>query len=162
MMRRRLDRARTRIPAVLLLAALLLAPLAGCRSARRGGERPPYKKVDPAVAYAVTLDAPEVLILDLRSPEEFQGATGHIRNARNFPVDRLPSRLVELSSYREETLLVYCRESDTCGAEGMAVLVASGFDDAMLIDGGIDRWIREGFKTALTVETPGRGPQGRP
>jgi rhodanese-related sulfurtransferase len=34
----------------------------------------------------------------------------------------------------------------------MAVLVASGFEDAVLIDGGIDRWIRDGFKTVLTIE----------
>ena len=152
---------RAAVPAALLLAALVLAPHAGCRSSRRGGERLPYQKVDPAVAFAVMVDSPGVLILDLRTPEEFQGQTGHIRNARNFPVESLPRRLYELSSYREETMIVYCREDPACGAQGMAVLVASGFDDAMLIDGGIDRWIREGFKTVLSVESPGRGPDGK-
>jgi rhodanese-related sulfurtransferase len=166
-MRRRLDRAAAVLRLTLLgalLLALLLAPLAaslaGCRSWRGRGPRPAYKKISPAVAYAMTLDAPDVLILDLRTPEEFQGETGHIRNARNFPVKRLPSRLYELTSFRDDTLLVYCREKDNCAAEGMAILVSSGFEDAILIDGGIDRWIREGFKTVLSVETPDTTPGG--
>ena len=155
---------RVGLPAVVLLLTVIVAslPLAGCRSLRqRGKERPPYKKVDPAVAYALILDAPDVLMLDLRTPEEFQGETGHIRNARNFPIDKLPSRLFELTSYRSETILVYCRENDSCAEQGMAIMVASGFEDAILIDGGIDRWIRAGFKTVLLVEEPEPGPNGR-
>ena len=34
----------------------------------------------------------------------------------------------------------------------MAVLVSSGFDNAILIDGGIDGWIRDGFRTVLPVD----------
>ena len=39
-----------------------------------------------------------------------------------------------------------------CGEAGMRVLVASGFDDAILIDGGIEAWIRAGYRTVLTVQ----------
>jgi hypothetical protein len=40
----------------------------------------------------------------------------------------------------------------------MAVLVASGFEDAVLMDGGIDAWIRGGFKTVLpSMATGGTG-----
>lgn len=162
---RGLDRPGRWTAAGLLLAVSLAPALAGCRSlkaraAARAASRPAYRTISPAVAYSLTLDAPDVLILDLRSPQEFQGETGHLRNARNIPLERLPYRMIELSGYRDDTLLVYCRGNDTCGAEGMAVLVASGFQDAMLIDGGIDRWIRDGFKTVLTVEDPaGSGPR---
>jgi rhodanese-related sulfurtransferase len=135
----------------LAAAALLLLSLEACRSFRER-ERPAYRRVSPAVAYSMTLDTPDVLILDLRPPKEFQGETGHLRNARNVPLARLPYQMRELGAYRGETLLVYCREGDTCGEEGMRILVASGFGDALLIDGGIDRWIRDGFKTVLTVE----------
>jgi rhodanese-related sulfurtransferase len=151
----------TRAAGLLLLAVFLLPllpGLAGCRTikaraAARAASRPAYRTLSPAVAYAMTLDAPDVLILDLRNPQEFQSETGHLRNARNIPLERLPYRMVELSGYRDDTLLVYCRgNDDTCGPEGMAILVASGFQDAMLIDGGIDRWIHDGFKTVLSVE----------
>lgn len=140
------------LPAVLAIVLLLGA----CRPFWRQGERPPFRKVRPAVAYEIARDSPDILILDLRQPDEFQGDTGHIAGARNIPLERLPYRLLQISSYREETFLVYCRGDDSCGEEGMAVLIASGFEDAILVDGGIDEWIREGFKTVLTVDDPRR------
>ena len=41
----------------------------------------------------------------------------------------------------------------------MAVLVSSGFENAILIDGGIDGWIASGFPTVLPAELVGK-PQG--
>lgn len=141
-----------RLNACALLALFLL--LGACRPFWRRGERPPFRKVRPAVAYEIARDSPDILILDLRRPEEYQGETGHIAAARNIPLDRLPYQLLQISPFREETFLVYCRGTDSCGADGMAVLIASGFEDAILIDGGIDEWIRTGFKTVLTVVDP--------
>jgi rhodanese-related sulfurtransferase len=156
---RRLNRPRG-AGALLALLLLTLALTTACRSFRRG-ERPPFRKVSPAVAYEIARDTPDILILDLRPAEEFQGETGHIAGAQNIPLERLPYRLLQISSYREETFLVYCRGEDSCGPDGMAVLIASGFEDAILIDGGIDEWIRTGFKTVLTVDDPDRpaGPR---
>jgi rhodanese-related sulfurtransferase len=139
-----------------------LSLAAGCRPFWRRGDRPPFRKVAPAVAYEIARDTPDLLILDLRRPEEFQGDTGHIANARNIPLDRLPHRLLEISAFREETFLVYCREDDDCGAAGMALLSASGYADGILIDGGIDRWISDGFKTVITVDDRRRPAGPRP
>ena len=130
----------------LLLLSLVLLP--GCRSFRNR-ERPPFRKVSPSVAFEVLRDNPEILVLDLRTREEFLGDTGHIYSARNIPLDRLPERMLEIAPFRDDTFLVYCRSKDTCGEEGMAILVSSGFDNAILIDGGIDGWIRSGFRTVL-------------
>ncbi|HYG65523.1 MAG TPA: rhodanese-like domain-containing protein [Thermoanaerobaculia bacterium] len=147
----------------LLAGGAALVTLAGCRSSRgkaqeEGGRRPLYRKVSPPVAFEIIRDTPETLILDLRTPEEYLGETGHLRRALNIPLDRLPYRILEISAWRQETVLVYCRASDPCGEEGMAVLVSSGFEDAMLIDGGIDGWIEEGFKTELPAGLAGQGP----
>ena len=133
---------------------LLLAATAACRSTR-DGERPPFREVSPAVAYEIIRDSPDVLILDLRTPAEFLGDTGHVYRAQNIPLERLPFLLKELSPYRDETFLVYCDDGD-CAEEGMAVLLSSGFSDAVLIDGGIDAWIRDGFRTVLPAEIAGR------
>jgi rhodanese-related sulfurtransferase len=148
-------RAALAVLALLALAAAAL-PLGGChgRSLRhpfRNTNRPPFRRVIPAVAYEIQRDSPGMLILDLRAPEEYQGDTGHLPRARNIPLDELPYRLIEISGFREETLLVYCRDTP-CGEAGMRVLVASGFDDAILIDGGMDGWIRAGYRTVLTVQ----------
>jgi rhodanese-related sulfurtransferase len=140
---------------------LLLASLAGCRSLR-GRERPPFRKVSPAVAFEIVRDTPETLIIDLRPPAEYLGETGHLRRAINIPLDRLPYRLIEISAWREETVLAYCRGGDACGEQGMAILVSSGFQNAVLVDGGIERWIEEGFKTELPSGLAGQSPPPPP
>ena len=125
---------------------------------RRAAERPPYRKVTPQIAYEIMRDAPSLLILDLRSPQAFHGDTGHIYRAYNMPEEQLPYRLLELSLFREETFLVYC-DTAKCADDGMAVLVSSGFENAILIDGGIDNWIAKGFRTVLPAELAGKTQQ---
>ncbi|HEX9944462.1 MAG TPA: rhodanese-like domain-containing protein [Thermoanaerobaculia bacterium] len=141
--------------APLLILALLLG---GCAHFRRSGKRPPYRKLSPPVAFEMVRDNPEMLILDLRPPQEYNGETGHLRRARNIPLARLPFRLLEISPFRDDTLLVYCDSGD-CGEKGMAILQASGFENAVLMDGGIDAWIREGFKTVLPTTAMGKAGQ---
>ncbi|HEX6902110.1 MAG TPA: rhodanese-like domain-containing protein [Thermoanaerobaculia bacterium] len=136
---------------------LLALPLSGCSLFRRG-ERPPYRKLSPPIAFEMIRDNSEMLILDLRPPEEYNGETGHLRRARNFPLDRLPYRLLEIDAFREETILIYCGTLE-CGERGMSILQSSGFEDAVLMDGGIEAWIREGFKTVLPRTALGRLPE---
>lgn len=144
--------------ALLPLAALLL--LSGCRSFWARGERserPPFRRVSPAIAFEILRDSPEILVLDLRSPQAFNGETGHIYRAQNIPLDRLPFRLLEISAWREETFLVYC-DTPQCAEAGMGILISSGYEDAILMDGGIDGWIAQGFKTVLPEAIAGRRP----
>jgi len=147
-------RRRWTVPLLVLLLAVLLLP--GCSYLRRRkAAGPPYRKLSPPVAYELIRDNPGMLVLDLRPPQEFDGATGHLRGSTNIPLQRLPYRLLEISSYREETFLVYCR-ADDCGAQGMSILLSSGFENAILMDGGIDSWIRSGFRTVLPQSALGR------
>jgi rhodanese-related sulfurtransferase len=146
------------LPRAFALLLLALPLFAGCVHYRRPEQRPPFKKLSPPIAYEMMRDSPEMLILDLRPPQEYNGETGHLRRAANIPLERLAYRLLEISPFREDTVLVYCR-ADDCGEKGMAVLIASGFENAVLMDGGIDAWIREGFKTVLPSETVDRARQ---
>jgi phage shock protein E len=144
----------------LLPLLLVLALLPGCAAFR--GKRPAYRKLSPPVAYEMMRDNPDMLILDLRVPREFNGNTGHLRRARNIPVERLPFRLLEISPFRDETFLVYCDTND-CAKAGMEILTSSGFENAVLMEGGIDGWIHGGFKTVLPAEAAGRlKPEGGP
>ncbi len=148
------------VPAAIACAALLTG---GCAGRRNGEASPPPepRKVKAPVAFEMLRDNPEeLLVLDLREPSEYRGPLGHLHRARNLPLDQLPWRLVELASYRRQTFLVYCRNDD-CGPKGMEILRASGFDNAVLLDGGIEAWLRLGFGTvevqppaALNVEPP--------
>jgi rhodanese-related sulfurtransferase len=151
----------TRRSLVFLVLLLLVLPVfAGCSLFRRKGGRPPFRKLGPPVAYEMMRDSPGMLIVDLRAAAAFNGETGHVRRARNIPLERLPYRLLEISTFRDETFIVYC-DAPSCAEEGMNILISSGFENAVLMDGGIDQWIRDGFKTVLPTEAAGRtGPGG--
>jgi rhodanese-related sulfurtransferase len=160
--------SRSPLLALLGLFGLALAALAGCHPVARvegwwdRRPHPAFKRVNATVAYEITRDNPGILVIDLRGPAEFESDTGHLLHAWNIPLSRLPYRLLDLSPYREETFLVYCRGKDSCGEDGMRILVASGFDDGILVDGGIDRWIKEGYKTVLTLAGAPKGTGSGP
>jgi len=141
--------------AVAAAAALVLLAAAGCRSSGRehdeGGGM--FRRVTPPVAFEMLRDSPELPILDVRSEAEFHGPLGHLRGARNVPQADLPLRYLELLDLRRETFLVYCR-TDECVPGVMTFLDAYGFADAMLIDGGIEAWIDDGFGTVGAGDPP--------
>jgi len=133
--------------ALLLLTLLLLC--GGCSLFhRRRGPRPLYKKLSAPVAYEMMRDSPQMLVIDLRAAQQFNGPTGHVREAKNIPVSRLPYRLLEVLPFREDTVFLYC-DSDECTEQGAKILGASGFETIVGMAGGIDQWIRDGFKTVL-------------
>ncbi len=142
---------------------LLLIPflLAGCSLFHRKRDRPPYKKVTPAIAYEMMRDNPEMLVIDLRPVKEYNGETGHVRRAVSIPLKSLTFKFLELKSFREDTVLVYCHNDD-CGEKGVAVLLGFGFENLVLMEGGIDKWIREEFKTVLPAEIAGRPASALP
>lgn len=146
------------------LLVLLLLPflLAGCSLFHRKRVRPPYKKVTPSIAYEMMRDNPEMLIIDLRPVKEYNGETGHIRRALSVPLKSLTYKLLELKSFREDTVLVYCHGNDDCGEKGVEFLLNSGFENVVLMDGGIDKWIRGDFKTVLPAEIAGRPASALP
>ena len=148
----------SRRASTILLLSLFLGSLGlgGCNLFRRSKPPQPYKKLSPPVAYEIIRDNPEILVLDLRRPEEYNGETGHIRRSRNLPLARLPFRLLEIASYRDGTVLVYCHESTECGDQGTRILLSSGFESVILMEGGIEQWIRGGFKTVLPASLAGR------
>ena len=152
-----MNAARLRAQRWAALFIILTLVCGGCARFHkwRTKPRPPYRKLSPPVAYEMMRDSPGVLVLDLRSPQQFNGNTGHIRQAKNIPLARLPYRLLEIVTFREETVLVYC-ETNECAEKGTSVLAASGFENVVLIDGGIEKWIREGFKTVLPANIAGR------
>ena len=125
---------------------------AGCAAIeRRLDGRSEFRRVSANVAFEMMRDSPGLPVVDLREPEEFGGPTGHLRGARNVPLADLERLLRDAAHYRklrplrESTFLAYCRELDSCAEEGMRRFVAAGYRNAVMIDGGIEAWSREGY-----------------
>jgi uncharacterized membrane protein YdjX (TVP38/TMEM64 family)/rhodanese-related sulfurtransferase len=93
------------------------------------------------------LDAGEdMLILDVRSAEDFVGEQGHIAAATNIPLEALADRLPELGAYEERPIILVCR-TDRRSAQAAQLLTQQGFADVHVAKGGMTEWNAQGFET---------------
>lgn len=90
----------------------------------------------------ITTDS-SVVVLDVRTPEEFTGNLGHISGAVLLPVQELQQRLAELEKYKEKTILAICRTGRR-SAKAVKILTEAGFK-ACNVEGGMVRWNEKGL-----------------
>jgi len=67
------------------------------------------------------------LLLDVRTPEEFQA--GHLKGAVNVPYQDVAARIGELSPNKSAPLLVYCKSGGRSGI-ARSTLRRMGYSDA--------------------------------
>lgn len=79
-----------------------------------------------------------VVILDVRTPQEFNSETGHLRGAINIPIQELEARKNELDKYRSRPILVYCLSGNR-SMRASEILQKQGFK-LIHLDGGIVQW----------------------
>jgi molybdopterin/thiamine biosynthesis adenylyltransferase/rhodanese-related sulfurtransferase len=85
------------------------------------------------------LEAGEALqLIDVREPAEHEIA--HIDSARLIPVAQLETRHAEITS--DTPVVLFCH-SGVRSAYAAELLRASGFDNVLNLEGGIDAWSRE-------------------
>ena len=83
-----------------------------------------------------------LVILDVRTPSEYE--SGHIKGAKNIPVDELETRIVELN--RDIETLVYCRLGMR-STRAMHILNYHNFTKVYNMLGGIEAWKQAGYST---------------
>ena len=81
----------------------------------------------------------EVQILDVREDEEW--AAGHIDDAMHIPLGQLPQRISELDA--QHPVVTVCRSGGRAGRA--ADLLTSSGRRVAVMDGGMQRWAREGL-----------------
>jgi uncharacterized membrane protein YdjX (TVP38/TMEM64 family) len=101
-----------------------------------------------------TVDTPElkqrldagadVLVLDVRKPEDFTGEQGHIPGALNIPLPELPARLMELNDHQQRPIVTICR-TDRMSSEAARLLAKRGFTDVRVARMGMTDWNRNGY-----------------
>ena len=145
-----------------LVALTALLPLAACGGGDDATDEP-VAATDDAPAAAATApsgievvsageaaalvdDAPaELVILDVRTPEEF--AEGHIEGAVqiDFYAPDFADRIAELD--RDVPYLVYCRSGNRSG-QTRELMADLGFSSVTDVDGGFVAWVDAGLDTA--------------
>jgi rhodanese-related sulfurtransferase len=102
-----------------------------------------FGKVQPDSLCAFAAANKKLLLLDVRTPAEFEGRAeqkfGRLKGALNIPVQELEARLGELSSYRDHEIVVYCSHSHRSPMASY-LLTQNGFSKVTNMQGGMSVW----------------------
>jgi len=94
-----------------------------------------YQKISAEEAYGMLKGEGGVILLDVRTPEEYEAA--HIPAALLLPVDELPARAEETLPDKDAPILIYCR-SGVRSANAANILISLGYANVYDIGGIID------------------------
>lgn len=99
-------------------------------------------------AQALLMDQPDTLILDVRTPGEYNGETGHLKGAQNIDFRAIPAALKAgapiLDLPKSTPIVIYCH-TDVRASISARKLRDSGFENITVIDDGIVAWQQAKF-----------------
>jgi len=84
---------------------------------------------------------PDVLLLDVRQPEEWTPPLGHIEGAKLIPLPELNARIGEVAEWRERPIVLVCRSGRRSEIARKA-LAGAGFTNVANMSGGMIEWRR--------------------
>ena len=98
-----------------------------------------FRSIQPADLCSYIAKHPDVVLLDVRTKEEFDGKTdeyGTIKNAVNIPLQELENRVSELNAFKEKEIIVYCSHSRR-SPRASYFLNQHGFKNVINMEGGM-------------------------
>jgi uncharacterized membrane protein YdjX (TVP38/TMEM64 family)/rhodanese-related sulfurtransferase len=135
--------------ALALLAAVAFLP----RLVARLRQRPML----PVTELKRRLDrAEDLLLLDVRTAEDFVGEQGHIAGVTNIALENLGERIDALGSDLEGPIALVCR-TDRRSAKAAALLARRGFAEVHVIQGGMTAWLTQGWPVEDAQPKPETG-----
>lgn len=90
----------------------------------------------------------DILILDVRTPEDYNGEQGHIAGSTLLPLEQLEQRLDEISDYYEKTVVCICR-TDRKSARAAQLLAEKGFADVHVAKMGMTDWLKNKYPVEM-------------
>lgn len=116
-----------------------------------------FRKVPASIPGISAIDAVELnrrlgsndmVVVDVRNPDEFSGPSGHIKNAISVPLPSLTDRVHELAEYRTRKVVVVCL-SDKRSTQAIHTLRDAGFEELILLRGGMKEWAANHLPVAV-------------
>lgn len=132
--------------ALLALVALLPGLLRHLRAA-------PVKLIGAAECKQQIERGQDMLVVDVRTVQEFAGPLGHIAGARNLPLAEMRDKLEDLAPARLWPVVVVCR-TEKRSLHAAEVLGKAGFGDVLILRGGMEQWNREGHAVERSCDRP--------
>ena len=91
------------------------------------------------------------LLIDIRSPEEFNGMDeltkyGHIPDVKSIPILELESAPEGFAAYRDRPVVTMC-PGGGLSLVAIEIMAGAGFTDVKSLQGGTDLWHEKGYPT---------------
>jgi phage shock protein E len=101
-------------------------------------KNPGVKSITAAEASQLISRDTAIMLLDVRTVDEWNSSTGHLNNAILISLQNLRDRINKLNMYRDRMIIVYCRSGNR-SRRGTRILLESGFN-AVNLAGGMRLW----------------------
>lgn len=103
-----------------------------------------FKNVSPKEAYQIIKNnKKDVVIIDVRTPSEVK-TDGKIPNSILIPLGNLGEGIDKIKNYKDKKVIVYCRSGNR-SASASRFLTSIGFKEVYNLQGGINKWKKEGL-----------------
>ena len=107
--------------------------------------------VSPAILNERLQNKEELVLIDVREKKDFNNFLGHLVHSINIPFLSLRERLEKESSnlldLKDIPIVVIEHYESMKGFKACKILKDFGFCRVELLDGGINKWVREGYPT---------------
>jgi len=130
------------VVALLVILILKWADFTSWRRAR-------HKEVFRPIELEQVLHGQPPVVVDLRSPDDFNGPGGHIRGARNLPVNLLLKGLAEITQDKRQ-LVVLVDYDDRVSHRAAEELQANGYVWVRVLRGGMRAWRNGNLPVAVS------------
>ena len=115
----------------LFVAALILSNFTACAQTSV-----PQKDITVTELRKQIKENPDLVILDVRTPDELDGPLGKINGVVNIPIQELEGRVDELNKYKDNEIAVICRTGHRSSI-GTKILKKHGFTNVENVEGGM-------------------------
>ncbi|MBL4712623.1 MAG: rhodanese-like domain-containing protein [Gammaproteobacteria bacterium] len=93
--------------------------------------------LSPSMAIRLMNNDDDALILDIRTAAEYK--KGHIKGAKNVPMNELSASMKNYSKHKDKPVLIYCNTGNTA-TRAIKTLKKADFEQVSNLEGGIAAW----------------------
>lgn len=123
----------------------IIQPKKKSRKNSRGPNASPTSEMSVEELYnRLGSEDPPALLVDVRTPQEYTGVGGHIKEAKSIPLGELMDNLNMLDKHQDEEIVLICH-SGARSRMAARLLAQAGFKDLRNLTGGMMMWHRKGY-----------------
>lgn len=127
---------------LILLTSILCGLLIGCAGEQNNASEQAaatIKNISVNDAHELLQKEKDVILIDVRTWQEWHGPLGRIAGAQLKPVQEINTWMPEYESAKGKTIVMMCRSGNRSG-RAAKTLLAAGFTSVINVEGGMMAW----------------------